>query len=696
MSFLVRVFAALLLAFSFNSAGGQMSLDQQQAIVLKRMIERNHFMARPVDDSFSSKLFDKIIEELGQPEFIFTASEYERLTQCRYKLDDELKGSAWKFLDLLTSSYASGAKRADSLVTNFLQKPLDLSAEDKVTLIRHQSQSFPPTAIEMKQIWNKKLKWHLLNAAYDLSLSQTPKPSIKEVLAKNEPALRQKVKRTAFAGIPDFRDLKSLSQNLKEWYLNAVAIVFDPHTEFFSPEEKQNFQASLSTEDKSFGFITGEKEGKVIIQHLIPGGPAWKSGELHVNDQLLQFTLDGKEPVDLAMISSEEAEETIEGTPASNISLKIKKTDGSLKTVALRKEIIETEDNVVKGYVLRGSKKFGYISLPDFYTSWDEESGSSCAEDVAKEIVNLKKEGIEGLILDVRFNGGGSMQEALQLIGIFINEGPLLGVKDKNGKVGFLKDPNRGTIYDGPMVVLINGHSASASEALAACLQDYNRAIIVGSPSYGKGTIQQFFPMDTTAGSRTANAPLGFVKITTGKFYRLGGGTAQWNGVVPDVYLPDAFEVLENREKFELNSLPADSIKGNNYYKALAALPAKELAQISKQRLSANPGFAEVKKSIEQYKKILNNKQHTIPLKPEGFDRWRKEYDLINSEEEEKTEATSTLFNVANHAYELQRLANNAYAGEVNSVIIKNLQQDIYIEEAFQILSDLIQKTTPK
>ena len=203
-----------------------MSLDQQQAIVLKRMIERNHFMARPVDDSFSSKLFDKIIEELGQPEFIFTASEYERLTQCRYKLDDELKGSAWKFLDLLTSSYASGAKRADSLVTNFLQKPLDLSAEDKVTLIRHQSQSFPPTAIEMKQIWNKKLKWHLLNAAYDLSLLQTPKPSIKEVLAKNEPALRQKVKRTAFAGIPDFRDLKSLSQNLKELYLNAVAIVF--------------------------------------------------------------------------------------------------------------------------------------------------------------------------------------------------------------------------------------------------------------------------------------------------------------------------------------------------------------------------------------------------------------------------------------------------------------------------------------
>jgi carboxyl-terminal processing protease len=220
--------------------------------------------------------------------------------------------------------------------------------------------------------------------------------------------------------------------------------------------------------------------------------------------------------------------------------------------------------------------------------------------------------------------------------------------------------------------------------------------LIVGSPSYGKGTIQRVFPLDTTASDQTINSPNGFVKITIGKFYRLDGHTAQWHGVKPDVYLPDAFDALEIREKFEINSLPADTAKQNNYYKPLQPLPGKELELASNQRISASAGFKEVKQTIQKYADFFKNKSEIIPLKVEAFEKWRTAHEFSNKEKQNENLVAAPLFTVANHQYESQRLQSNAYAGEVNSIVIKNLQQDIYVEEAFRILSDFIQKTTPK
>src|SRR5688572_30748042 len=398
MALLFRVFATLSIGIALTPLHAQMTSEQQQAILLKRMIERNHYSPRAVDDSFSSTVFNKIFKEIGEAKFLFTANEYNSLAAFRHNLDDELNGGTWKFLHLLTNVYAAGAKRADSMVNVLLQKPLDLSVDDKLTLSREQNFFFANSVTDMHQLWQKRLKWQLLNKAYDLSLSQLPRTSVKEILAKNEAALRRKIKTSALAELPDYKNQQVLAEEIKEIYLNAVATTFDPHTQFFSPEQKQNFQASLSTEGKSFGFMIGEKEGKVVVQHLIPGGPAWKSGELHRNDQLLQASFDGKEVIDVTMLSPEELEELVEGSSVTNVLLKIKKTDGSLKTVTLHKELIETEENSVKGYVLKGKEKLGYISLPDFYTEWNEGIGSSCADDVAKTIVNLKKENIQGLI----------------------------------------------------------------------------------------------------------------------------------------------------------------------------------------------------------------------------------------------------------------------------------------------------------
>ena len=685
-----KIFFTLSFSIAFSFLYAQFSKDQQQAIILKRMIERNHYSPRPVNDSFSSNVFSNFINALDPQQDIFTSEDYKNLAQYRYKIDDELNGKSWAFLDLTTTTYRHALKRAGSIITAILQNPVDLSADDSITFIREDVKDFPNTVVTLRNRWTKWFKFQMLDNIYEIYTSQSQKSSLKDVFVKNEVILRQKIKKVTLGGIQNILEDPAFPNYVRNIYFNTVAASFDPHTTFFSADEKEDFQASLSTENKSFGFVVDDKENKVIIQHLIPGGPAWKSGELHRNDQIMQLQVDGKEMIDVATLTAQEVEDLLDQTENNSITIKVRKANGILKTVALKKEKIETEENMVKGYILKGNKRVGYISLPDFYTTWEDEQGSGCANDVAKEIINLKKENIEGLILDVRFNGGGSLGEAMQLIGIFINDGPLLGVKEKNGKLVFLKDPNRGTIYDGPMVLMINGQSASASEVLAATLQDYHRAVIVGSTSYGKATMQAFFPMDTTFVSKTAPSPNGFVKITTGKLYRLNGETVQLNGVLPDVNLPDAFEALEYREKFSANFLQADSVKKNAYYTTLDALPVNGLLQASEMRIANHKDFNDIKKAVKLYAERRKSKKRTIPLKLDAFEKWMTGNKKIESDMLPGEGVESNLFTVINHKQDIQRMQNNTYSNEINRVIIKNLQEDKYLEEAFRILSDLI------
>jgi carboxyl-terminal processing protease len=361
----------------------------------------------------------------------------------------------------------------------------------------------------------------------------------------------------------------------------------------------------------------------------------------------------------------------------------------------LKKEKMENEENIVKSFVLNGEKKIGYILLPGFYTEWENESGSSCANDVAKEIIKLKRENIDGLILDLRYNGGGSLGEAMEMAGIFIDEGPLFSLRDKAGKLQTLKDPNRGTIYDGPLALMVNGQSASASEILSACLQDYNRAVIVGSTTYGKATGQQMFSLDTLSNKAEPAPGMDMVKITGEKLYRLTGATAQFSGVIPDVALPDAFDAMEYREKFSKQALLPDTAKRNSYYKALQPLPAGKLSALSLQRTKNNEEFNSVRQFIDAERKFLSGRMNTIPLKWDAFEKWMKENNP-DDEPGKESKAPTKKFTVENHARDKELLFNNAYAKEVNSVWLQNLAEDIYVEETFSVLLDLINlRTTP-
>jgi carboxyl-terminal processing protease len=696
------ILVAIASIFLFAATSRAQSTPRDKAIILKRMIELNHYSPRAMDDSFSASVFRKMMNMADSRRLLFTASDYKALSALVLTLDDELQGKSWAFLDLFTQLYQKALSRGDSIIQKSLQKPFDFSVNETISSSRARDNFlFATDRVALENRWSRYLKFMILGRVYEASNADSAKKAeFKTALTTLEPGIREKIKQAELKTLKKITDHPGgFNTYVTDLYFNAIATSFDPHTNYFSPREKEVFQSNLSSEGFSFGLDLEENDnGEIYIERLAPGGPAWKSGELHKGDELLSLQWEGKEAVEVAGLTLEDVLEILDQSSRDRLVWKFRKTDGTVATVFMRKEKIDNEENVVKSFVLKGEKKIGYILLPGFYTEWGSETGSSCANDVAKEIVKLKKENIDGLILDVRFNGGGSISEAIDMIGIFIDAGPLAADKDRKGDQNTFKDPNRGTIYDGPLALMVNGQSASASEMLAAALQDYNRAVIAGSNTYGKATMQQMFALDTF--SKRPATGLGntdMVKITIRKLYRLSGMSAQLNGVKPDVVLPDAFDGLEFREKFQPNALSSDTAKKNNYYTPLKALPMSQLAEKSAARISANEDFAAIKKIVEIQQRDNQTVTRTVPLKWDGFEKWIKEQEKELELIEGKGEPAKS-FTVENHAQDKQLFQNNAYAKEVNETWLENLSGDIYLQEVYLIVTDLInlQKLTPK
>jgi carboxyl-terminal processing protease len=675
---------------------------QQQAILLKRVIELNHYSPRPVDDLFSAQVFDRMIERLDDDQLYFTKNDIRQLSVYREQIDDELQGRGWHFLDTLTSIYRKKLLIADSTIIGILQKPFDYSIKENISFLA-DSLHFALSEIEYQYKWYQWLKYETLVKTYDLlTLNQNNQNLLdKKLFANAEADARKKIKSTELRKI--HRVLESpggFDNYLATLFCEIISSNFDPHTEFFSPSEKDQFLTDLNSDGLYYGFsISEDDKGDLEIANLMPGGPAWKTGELNKGDEILQLAFDNNPPVDLAGASSEEALAMLDKAGNVPLQLTVRKTSGLVKTVSLIKERVRNDDNVVKSFILKADKKIGYISLPGFYTDAEGESTASCANDVAKAIVNLKKENIDGLMLDLRNNGGGSLREALDMAGIFIDVGPLSMYKERAGKLVTLKDLNQGTIYDGPLLLLVNGQSASASELLAAVLQDYHRAIIAGSLTYGKGTAQSILALDTSvqesakAARPDQKSGFGYVKVTIGKFYRISGKTTQQVGVISDVHLPDILDDLKFRELTEPFSLLPDTVKKNAYYKPLPPLPSSTLAERSEERLRNNKSFD----AIRAFSKRLGNKDQRpvfIPLEWDAFRNWSTSYQRISAEAlENEIRLVHPEFTVDNNPADKEFINADDYAREINKNWLKRLQQDIYIGESMHIMSDYISLT---
>lgn len=677
---------------------------QQKAMTLCRFLEINHYQPVQWNDSTSIRLYTRWMNILDDEKFFFCKTDIDQLQEYKTKLDDELLGkikpaAGTSFFDKSIGLYKMRLKQVDSISRAILQKPLDFSKPDNI----HQPfADYAATPAELQQRWLKIIKWNVLREiatnSTDSTKSNTAPLKVPSDFATLETNARKKQQHhfeTLLKNIVG--ETGNLEKQLEEVYYGAISWCYDPHTNYMSMSSKKEFTTELSGFEYSTGLDVNQNEdGNYELSHLEPGGPAWRSGELHTGDIITKIKKGNEPEQELTDLEEDEVADLMKGNSDDKIIVTVKTPGGTQKNITLVKEKITADEGIVKSYVLQGRQKIGYIQLPGFYSREDEDivaedkiKYDGCANDMSKEIVKLKKDSIAGLILDLRFNGGGSMWEAIQLAGIFIDMGPVCSVKNKDGKVHFLKDPNRGTIYDGPLLVLVNGSSASASELTGAVLQDYNRALIVGSTTYGKGTAQSVFPMDTLldiTGKKKYDDYSDFVKVTGGKFYRIDGTTTQWKGVVPDIALPDIYQEVESRESNNASALLPDLSK-KGIYQPLPLLPVAALQNKSMARVKADSSFAAV---IRFNNWIMQKKKsNDIPLQwlpyISQFKNAMHIYHSIDAAEDKFKNNISA----ANNSFDAEKINLTAEQGRIlNQTHLTRIAADKYVYEAYNILQD--------
>jgi carboxyl-terminal processing protease len=464
----------------------------------------------------------------------------------------------------------------------------------------------------------------------------------------------------------------------------------DPHTTFFPPREKRSFDEQMSGRFYGIGASLRNDEGAIRIATIVAGLPAWKSQQIEVGDQVLKVAQADAEPVDLAGFETEEAVKLIRGKKGSEVRLTIKKADGSIKIISMIRDEVVLEETYARSAIIKdGDKNIGYIFLPEFYADWERPNGAKSAQDIAVEIYKLRAQNVDGIIMDLRFNGGGSLYDVVQIAGYFIPEGPIVQVKDKEGQPSILRDPDKNVLYDGPLAIMVNEFSASASEIFAAAMQDYDRGVVVGSTStYGKGTVQRNLELrpESSLLSNNESAELGTIKLTLQKFYRINGGSTQLKGVAPHIVLPDQYETPKYREKDNPNAMAWDEIQKASYIKSTPNFDLESLKLKSAKRVQENASFNAISE-ISTLNEKSNLKSYSL-----NFTKYRDEQKIRREgfKKIEETNKTQKALTVTMLGEDEKKLTVDKDKLERRKQWINNLSKDLYLSETTKIVTDMI------
>ena len=666
-----------------------------KAYLLSKVIRKYHISPRALDDSFSVQVYRSTLEKLDPYYTNFTKWDLEKLSIWKYRLDDEIQQKSAHFVQQLFIVYEKALKNADQTIQNILQKPFSFSEKDFLLLKITPGQEISPDSI--RERWKHILKWRTLELLQSYT-GESGKPVTPELIKLHEASARSKILKHWNDYFRKYNDSTELLNRMIEGvYFSAIANAYDPHTEFMRSDEKKDFEEGLSSETRMFGFsLETDEEGNYRIGEIVPGSSAFQSNAVYEKDKIISIkTGDGK-TIFIKDASVDEINSSM-GANQESVELALQSPEGISKTVKLNKSMIRKEENAVRGWILEGERKVGYISLPVFYTRMVDGVGTSCAEDVAREIVKLKKENIEGLILDLRYNGGGSVEEASSLLGIFIDLGPLGMLRLYNGKTEIIKDINRGQIWSGPVAVMVNGASASASELVAATLQDYKKALVVGSPSFGKATMQVIIPVDSTFDLEnpiawtelTKDNQADFVKITIAKIYRINGSSAQKSGVIPDLYLPDRFEILDITERGYPTALLNDTVmKKLHYTVSPSVISSSDLSAFEKNVVSNDPSMKNIIGDIklEKSKGIVAS----IPLDLEGYNAFIAAGATSDSTYYLDENLPPVDFKVRNSKLDADFNVIEKYQKETDESLIKLLAADIYLKQSYQLIRNVL------
>jgi carboxyl-terminal processing protease len=673
-----------------NTSANPPSKYEQILKLVGEMLIQAHYNPQQINDAFSKKVFKKFIADLDEEKNMYLQSDIDILKKYETKIDDEIKGAPVEFFLAAGKTLNTRMEEAAKMYVEILSKPFDFTVDEDV-ILDGDKLNYAVTDAERKDRWRKKLKFMTLERYTDLQDIRERNKGKEGFVVKTDEELekdaRDKVRRIIDRTFDRYR-FKFNDDDKFNLFVNAITTTMDPHTEFFPPVDKRYFDEEMSGHFSGIGASLQYDDGNIKIASVLTGSPAYKSGELQPGDIIQKVAQGKEEPVDLTGYVVTDAVKVIRGQKGTEVRLTVKKIDGTIKVVTLiRDEIVQDETFARSAIVKNNGSKIGYIFLPEFYADFEHPNGPRCYVDVAKEVTKLKEQKVDGIVIDLRNNGGGSLYDVVQMAGLFIDEGPIVQVKDRDNKPSVLKDKDRNVLYSGPLAVMVNEFSASASEIFAAAIQDYNRGVIIGSTStYGKGTVQRNIGLDPETGFSMSNSDLGTVKLTLQKFYRINGGSTQLKGVSSDIVLPDNFEYLKVREKDDPDALPWDEITKATYNNWNSGYDLKTIQQLSNQRLDNDVTFKTIKESTDWLSK-QSDKQ--FPLEIGKYRQKQKAIQTTNKQLETLLKLKDDL-DLSALPGETNRWGNDKNKQERFNQWLKSLQKDIYLDQAVKIMNDMI------
>ncbi len=692
VSILSAVSIVLVVACSAISAKDKdKSIEPKVFELTNKIVDDIHYNKQLINDDFSGKVFEVFLDNIDPNKRFLFKKDVQQLSKHKFKLDDAIKEKDLSFFNKYVDLIEKREKSAEKIVLEILNNSFDLQSKDSIEL-DPDKYNFVDSPKELTERWSRYVQSRIINELYFSIKKQEdndtlPQKSIKEL----EIEAREKVS----GRIKDW--FSRLSQLEREdrfsVYINSILSLYGPHTNYFPPKDKEDFDISMSGKLEGIGATLTVKDGYIKVSKIIAGSASWKQGELKEGDLITAVAQGDSTAVDVVNMRLDKAVRLIRGPKGTEVKLTVKKLDGSLLIIPIIRDVVVIEETYAKSLLLNqtgDSTNYGYIHLGSFYAEFGKRNGKRCSVDVLKEIQTLKSSNVKGIIIDLRNNGGGSLSDAVDMVGYFIKSGPVVQVDGAGQPAQSYKDRDPDQQFDKPIVVMVNEFSASASEIFAAAIQDYGRGVVVGSNTFGKGTVQRFFPLADVAQQlriKTDSEDLGAVKQTVAKFFRINGGATQLRGVAPDVKLPGVYEFIEVGEKEYDYALPWTSINPAYFSKHSKDFNIKVLSEQTQSRLDTSTYF----KSVLNNAKLIKESKDITKL-PIGLNSF-KNYKLNRKKISDAAKVKDVV--ISDMAVELNKL--DLYNAKSDTILQSRLKkfkdktaEDHYIRESLRVLSEMV------
>ena len=684
------IFSLLLVSWKFSEVKfDDPNKDKLLIELLKYVLDKGHYQSLDINDELSKKVYNSYLDMIDPQKKYFLSSDLREFKKFEKLIDDQWLSYDLAFFNLTHTRLIQRINEVELFLPSLFNSTFEFDTDENIN-VDFENLTFSKNNKERKERWRKQLKFSMLDL-YDIKILDQEKSikSKKDYVVKSEPQLLKESLKIVNDNINDIFDLMNDLQR-KDWfsnYVNSFVSQYDPHTTYFKPEDKDRFDVNISGRFDGIGARLQKRDGGIEIVQIILGGPLWKDKKIEAGDEIIKVGEPGKDPINVIGMRIDDAIKLIKGPKGTIVELTVRrKTDNEIKTFPIIRDEVVLEESYAKSTLIKkDNKTFGLITLPKFYVDFNDSNEINCATDVKNEIINLKKEGIEGLVLDLRNNGGGALQTVVDMTGLFIKTGPIVQVKSIGNRKKVLYDKDPSLLWDGPLVILVNQMSASASEIMAAALQDYERAVVIGSNNtFGKGTVQNV--LDLNRFLSNSDFDLGALKITTEKFYRINGGSVQLKGVESDIVTPNTYSHIDIGEADEKNPLKWDQIDKASYSKWDGYYNLESVINDSKLRVSKNELFNLIDQNAKWFSERRGNKSYS--LKYDTFKNEQKKNKLkLKKFDKVKDYNNNLRFNLLSD--QSLNIKDTDEYKENRKRWHNSLKSDIYVNESINVLLNL-------